>query len=152
MYNTIVVGTDGSDTADVAVERAVELAQLTGATLHIVHAYQALSKSHIGSTSASGGPRINVASVNAEIAAVADDVCAGPAGAAERAGVKFETHALPGDPADALVAAASDIGADLVVVGNRGMAGKRRHVLGSVPNKVSHHCPCSLLIVDTTGS
>jgi nucleotide-binding universal stress UspA family protein len=151
MYNAIVVGTDGSDTADVAVERAVELAQLTGATLHIVHAYQALSKSHVGGTSASGGPRINIASVNAEIAAVADEVCASAAAAATRADVKFETHALPGDPADALITAAGNVNADLVVVGNRGMSGKRRHVLGSVPNKVSHHCPCSLLIVDTTG-
>ncbi len=151
MYNAIVVGTDGSETAGVAVERAIGLAQLTGATLHVVHAYQAMSKSHVGGTSASGGPRINVASVNAEIAAVADDVCGGAATAAERAGVKFETHALPGDPADALITAATKVGADLVVVGNRGMSGKRRHVLGSVPNKVSHHCPCSLLIVDTSG-
>ncbi len=102
MYNAIVVGTDGSDTADLAVEHATELAKLTGATLHIVHAYQGLSKSMVGGTSASGGPRINVASVNAEIAAVADDVCAGALAAAERAGVKYESHLVPGDPADAL--------------------------------------------------
>ena len=150
MYNAIVVGTDGSGTADLAVEHATELAKLTGATLHIVHAYQGLSKSMVGGTSASGGPRINVASVNAEIAAMADDVCAGATAVAERASVKYETHVLAGDPADALIAAAGQVDADLVVVGNRGMSGKRRHVLGSVPNKVSHHCPCSLLIVDTT--
>jgi nucleotide-binding universal stress UspA family protein len=44
---------------------------------------------------------------------------------------------------------AENVGADLVVVGNRGMSGVRRFVLGSVPNKVSHHSPCNLLIVDT---
>jgi nucleotide-binding universal stress UspA family protein len=64
--------------------------------------------------------------------------------------VAVQTHTRAGDPADVLVAAANEFGADLVVVGNRGMSGVRRFVLGSVPNKVSHHCPCSLLIVDTT--
>jgi nucleotide-binding universal stress UspA family protein len=54
-----------------------------------------------------------------------------------------------GDPANALIDVAEAVGADLIVVGNRGMEGKKRFVLGSVPNKVSHHCPCSLLIVDT---
>jgi len=44
---------------------------------------------------------------------------------------------------------AEDSKADLLVVGNRGMSGARRFVLGSVPNKVSHHCPTNLLIVDT---
>ena len=59
---------------------------------------------------------------------------------------------MPGDPADALIGAAQDIGADLIVVGSRGMSGMRRFILGSVPNRVSHHCPCSLLIVDTSAS
>jgi nucleotide-binding universal stress UspA family protein len=51
---------------------------------------------------------------------------------------------------DALVGVANDVGADLLVVGNRGLSGARRFVLGSVPNKVSHYCPCNLLVVDTT--
>ncbi len=63
--------------------------------------------------------------------------------------MKVETHPLNGDPADALLATAEQVHADLIVVGNRGMSGMKRFVLGSVPNKVSHHCPCSLLIVDT---
>ncbi len=68
---------------------------------------------------------------------------------ARRQGVKCEVHAVPGDPADALIAFAKDVAADVLVVGSRGMSGARRFVLGSVPNKVSHHCSCSLLIVDT---
>ena len=64
--------------------------------------------------------------------------------------MQAETHNVGGDPADALMRVATDTGADLLVVGNRGMAGARRFVLGSVPNKVSHHCPASLLIVDTS--
>ena len=57
---------------------------------------------------------------------------------------------MAGDAADALIRVATNARADLIVVGNRGMAGARRFVLGSVPNKVSHHCPSSLLIVDTS--
>jgi nucleotide-binding universal stress UspA family protein len=50
-----------------------------------------------------------------------------------------------------LIETAERVGADLLVIGNKGMSGVRRFVLGSVPNKISHHCPCSLLIVHTTG-
>jgi nucleotide-binding universal stress UspA family protein len=65
-------------------------------------------------------------------------------------GVHAEAHCVAGDAADALIRVATDARADLIVVGNRGMAGARRFVLGSVPNTVSHHCPSSLLIVDTS--
>jgi nucleotide-binding universal stress UspA family protein len=69
--------------------------------------------------------------------------------AAER-GVAAEVHDVAGDDvADTLIKTAEDVSADLIVVGNRGMSGMSRFVLGSVPNKVSHHCPCSLLIVNT---
>ena len=76
-------------------------------------------------------------------------MCEHAAAHARRQGVEIEVHVVHADPADALVGVAADIGADLLVVGNRGMSGARRFVLGSVPNKVSHHSPCSLLIVDT---
>jgi nucleotide-binding universal stress UspA family protein len=76
-------------------------------------------------------------------------ICDRASARAEQAGVKCESHVVPGDAADALVDVAEQLGADLIVIGNRGMTGVRRFVLGSVPNKVSHHCPCSLMIVDT---
>ena len=60
-----------------------------------------------------------------------------------------ETHSRPADAATALIDVAEEVGADLLVIGNRGMSGARRFILGSVPNKISHHSPCSLLIVDT---
>jgi nucleotide-binding universal stress UspA family protein len=66
------------------------------------------------------------------------------------AGVTVETFAREGDPADAILDIAEERGADLIVVGNRGMTGAKRFVLGSVPNKVSHHAPCSVLIIRTT--
>jgi nucleotide-binding universal stress UspA family protein len=65
-------------------------------------------------------------------------------------GLELETHAARGDAAEALIDAAAQTGADLIVVGNRGMTGARRFLLGNVPNKVSHHAPCSVLIVRTS--
>ena len=72
------------------------------------------------------------------------------AGQAERAGVEATTHARQGDPADALLDVAEETHADVLVVGNKGMTGAKRFLLGSVPNKVSHHAPCSVYIVRTT--
>ena len=58
--------------------------------------------------------------------------------------------AREGEPADAILDVAEEINADLIVVGNKGMTGARRFLLGSVPNKVSHHAPSSVIIVRTT--
>ena len=69
---------------------------------------------------------------------------------ATEAGVPNETYARQGDPADAILDVAEERGADLIVVGNKGMTGAKRFLLGSVPNKVSHHAPCSVLIIRTT--
>ena len=68
---------------------------------------------------------------------------------AKKANVEVEIHAAAGEPAAAIVNVATRLGVDLIVVGNKGMRGKRR-VLGSVPNSVAHHAPCAVLIVDTT--
>jgi nucleotide-binding universal stress UspA family protein len=65
-------------------------------------------------------------------------------------GVEAEPHARKGDPADAIIDLAEELGIDLIVVGNKGLSGARRFLLGSVSNKVSHHAPCSVLIVHTT--
>ena len=69
---------------------------------------------------------------------------------AEAAGVAVEVFARQGDPADAILDVAEEQGADLIIVGNKGMTGAKRFLLGSVPNKVSHHAPCSVLIIRTT--
>ena len=61
-----------------------------------------------------------------------------------------EIFSRQGDAADAILDIAEEQRADLIVVGNRGMTGAKRFLLGSVPNKVSHHAPCSVLIVRTT--
>ena len=59
-------------------------------------------------------------------------------------------HPVQGDPSDAILTTAEKIDADLVVVGNKGMTGKKRFILGSVPNNISHHAPCSVMIIHTT--
>ena len=69
---------------------------------------------------------------------------------AKREKVEVETHHEEGDPAKALITIAKKVEADLVVVGNRGMKGVKRLVLGSVPNDVAHKSPCAVLILKTT--
>ena len=65
-------------------------------------------------------------------------------------GLNVDRYAREGDPADAILDVAEETNADLIVVGNKGMTGAKRFLLGSVPNKVSHHAPCSVLIIRTT--
>ena len=147
MFGSIVVGTDGSDTAKEAVRQAVELARSLGAELLLVSAYQPVSR----------------VSVNRETAEMPDDaqwmvsaredvasLLAEAAQTAEEAGVPVQTFPRQGDPADAILDVAEERDADLIVVGNKGMTGAKRFLLGSVPNKVSHHAPCSVLIIRTT--
>ena len=143
MYKVIVVGTDGSDRASVAVSHALGLAQMSGAKLHAVQVVHPAVKT--GFSDSSGG-QIEIDRMREQAETSASKLRA----EAERRGVAVEVHSRGGDDvAEALVKTAEEVGADLLVVGNRGMNSMTRFVLGSVPNKVSHHSPCSLLIVNT---
>ena len=152
MYANIVVGTDGSDTARIAVAHAMALAQAGGGTLHVVHAFQNVSQGIAAMAAGSGGPPVDHDRLNSGLQengqAVIDAVLADAAAG----GVTAQAHVVQSEPADALLTVAEQVGADLIVVGNRGMSGAKRFVLGSVPNRISHHCPCNLLIVHTTGN
>jgi nucleotide-binding universal stress UspA family protein len=148
VFGSIVVGTDGSDTAREAVRQAIELAQLAGATLEIVSAYEPVSASRLREE-ATEVPRDLQWSVNAreDVDATLHEV----AEQARTAGVQtVHTFARQGDPADAILDVAEEQRSDLIIVGNKGMTGAKRFLLGSVPNKVSHHAPCSVLIIRTT--
>ena len=123
MYKRILVGTDGSATAMIAVDRAVDVAKTVGASLTLLTA----SKKDRGEEL-----------MERERERLADS------------GVDVDTKVVEADPATALLDEASSGGYDLLVVGNKGMTGVGRFFLGSVPNKVSHHVDCSLLIVRTT--
>lgn len=147
MFNRIVVGTDGSETAAEAVRQAIDLAKLSGAQLSIVSAYAPASSRRVQAEQQEApadvqyeiGPREDV---NLVLDAAAAE--------AKEAGVEVQTHPVEADPADAILNVAEETRADLIVVGNKGMTGARRYLLGSVPNNVSHHAPCSVIIVRTT--
>lgn len=138
MFSKILVGTDGFGPATKAVERAVELAETTGAELIVAHAYpppehaalMGAPAGHSGEDSGRGlltdvqkhhGARANIRPVLKE-----------------------------GDPTDVLLDIAEAENVDVIVVGSQGMTGPRRRVLGSVPNRISHHAPCTVLIANTT--
>jgi nucleotide-binding universal stress UspA family protein len=145
-YRTVVVGTDGSATAEDAVRHAAGLAAAFGSRLIIVTAYTA------------GGdlPPRQQEQVPADLrwrvtgASGAEDLAAQGLALAKDAGVaEAQVRVAEGDPATALIEVAEDTLADVIVVGSKGMAGASRFVLGSVPNTVSHHAPCDVLIVHT---
>jgi nucleotide-binding universal stress UspA family protein len=146
MYGTIVVGTDGSETAREAVRQAAELANAVGADLHIVSAYAPVPDARLREERKEAPEEIQWTinpreDVENPLQESKDEVADG---------LKVETYAREGDAADAILDVAEEIDADLVVVGNRGMTGARRFLLGSVPNKISHHAPSSVLIIRTT--
>lgn len=123
---TIVVGVDGSETGANALTVALQLATALGATLHVVSAYGALQ-----------APSDTEAVLQAATQA------------ARAEGLEAVTHARRDDSAEALIAVAEELDAELLVVGSRGMSRASRFLLGSVPNKLADHAPCSVLIVPT---
>ncbi len=148
MFESIVVGTDGSATAAIAVGHAIDLARQSGARLQIVSAYEPVSDEGLRSEQIEAprdmqwmvGPRADVL----ELLEQAREQ-------GRNAGVEHvEVFARQGDAADAILDVAEEQRCDLIVVGNKGMTGAKRFLLGSVPNKVSHHAPCSVLIVRTS--
>jgi nucleotide-binding universal stress UspA family protein len=146
MYRRIVVGTDGSATAEQAVAQAATLAALAGAELHVVTAVSNLPAVVAPEMMAVVGTQWSQAGnqLAEEALRRAGEVAAG-------AGVpSTTTHVLSGEPADCLLQAVDDVDADLLVVGNKGMQGAKRFLLGSVPNRCAHHATCSVLIVHTT--
>ena len=140
MFNIIVVGADASLTARRALETAAELAALSGGTLHIVSVYERANH-------ADNDLPVEFRNMGNE--GGIDALLQSLSFVAKNKGVDALLHSFTGDPADAIVATADKVGADLIVVGNRGMKGARR-VLGSVPNSVAHGANCSVAIIDTT--
>jgi nucleotide-binding universal stress UspA family protein len=145
VFESILVGTDGSAAAGVAVAHAVQLTSALGARLQIVSAYEPVPERHLRVARVHVPSDVQV-NMREEVLALLESSRRD----AEAAGVsRIETFARVGDAADAILDVAEEQGSDLIVVGNKGMAGATRFLLGSVPNKVSHHAPCSVLIVRT---
>jgi len=124
MFRTLVVGIDGSTTASQAAEEALRTAVPLGAHVHLL--------------------------IVTDDEAVASEALGRIQEWAIEYGVMCTTHRLSGNPGKVIVEFAGEIGADLVVVGDRGMHGVNRLLSGSVPNHVVHNAPCSVLVVDST--
>jgi nucleotide-binding universal stress UspA family protein len=147
MFASIVVGTDGSDTAKTAVRYAIDLARQLGSRLQVVSAYEPVSDHRLRDEQVEVPKDLQwMVNPREDVLALLDDA----AEDAKSVGVEVETFARQGDAADAILDVAEEQRVDLIVVGNKGMTGAKRFLLGSVPNKVSHHAPCSVLIVRTT--
>lgn len=143
MMSTVVVGTDGSDTADHAVDFAIDVAERYGARFVVASSYRPVSESRLSKEQADAPQDIQwsinpTEDVDSALRAVEEK--------AKERGLKTTSEARQGDPADVLCEIAAEHDADLLIVGSKGM---HRRVLGSVPNSVSHQAPCSVLIVKT---
>ncbi len=147
MYRSIVVGTDGSETAAEAVRQAIDLAKAVSAKIQLVSAYEPVPDRRLREELRDAPKDVEWSITPREDV---DGILEEAAERAREAGVDVETFARQGDPADAILDVAEEQQADLIVVGNKGMTGAKRFLLGSVPNKVSHHAPCSVLIIRTT--
>jgi nucleotide-binding universal stress UspA family protein len=142
MYKTVIVGTDGSPRADKAVDEAIDLARSENARLYLVAAFSSTERHWEEIQSSAKVQRVNLGEV-------AEQVLARTAKRVEEQGVQVDYSAEEGDPAEVLIEVADREGADLIVVGNKGMTGAKRFFLGSVPNKVIHHAPCGVMVVRT---
>ncbi|MGH2726011.1 MAG: universal stress protein [Actinomycetota bacterium] len=123
MYKNVLIATDGSVTASHAAEVGVDVAKASGADVLLLHVGESGSGKKVLSQTEK---------------------------AHAKSGVTIKTLSVSGDPADMICEVAEREGVDLIVIGNKGMTGAKRFLLGSVPNQVSHHAPCNVLIVKTT--
>ena len=146
-YGTVLVGTDGSSTSFIAVDRAASIARQFGARLLLVAAFhpdQGRSMQRDADTLGAEAHLIRGSRPTEDILADAEDRARG-AGA-----TNIERFAVEGDPVGVLVRTATEHVADLVVVGNRGLNTLHGRILGSVPAAITHRSPCDVLVVHTT--
>jgi nucleotide-binding universal stress UspA family protein len=145
MYRSIVVGTDCTDTASVAVEHAAALAKALGAELHVVSVYREPATMAMAQSTGLSAPS-EALSMSAyderrrQVEAITHQL--------RERGIDATAHVCRGEPASELVSAAQESSADLIVVGSKGMNGLRRF-LGSVPNAVARTKDFNVLVVRT---
>jgi len=145
-YKKILVGTDGSPPSLESVRHASFLARIYGAELVILCAYQPVDQATLERWRLEAPEEI---AWRLGAATAAEDAVERARLVATEMGVEPRTRIEHGEPAEMLITVADLEDADLVVMGNRGMTGPSRFLVGSVPNNVSHHAPCDVLIVKT---
>lgn len=147
-YSSIVVGTDGSASADRAVGEAATLAAADGARLVIVTAYTP-GEISVRDVEADELPE-DIRHVLTDRVQAEELGGRGRQAAKDASVAKVVVQAVAGEPADVLLEVARDFDADLIVVGSRGLSSHARLVLGSVAGSVAHHAPCDVLVAHTT--
>src|ERR1019366_4450235 len=133
-----------SETAELAVDLAAQIARESNAVLHVVTAAR-----EAGTIAAAAGGRALPAGPDLAGRLLAEEEAAKAVAMLTSAGVEARAHVSFGDPAEVILEVAKEVSADLIVVGSKGMHGARR-VLGSVPNTVAHAANCAVLIAKTT--
>jgi nucleotide-binding universal stress UspA family protein len=128
----ILVGTDTTASADLAVRDAAELARARGAELLVLYVAPEEGLRSVVDPSKAANPQTYLAQLPKRFE-----------------GVTTSTRTELGDPAEQICRVAADEGADTIVVGNRGTHGSRWRVRDSIPNLVLRHSPCSVYVVDT---
>jgi nucleotide-binding universal stress UspA family protein len=145
-YSNIVVGTDGSETAELAVRHAGQLAKDHAARLVVITAYEPRDDALVKE---SEGVPDDIRWALTDRVQAEEKAVHGRTIAAELGLKGVVAQAIPGSPPDVLLEAAADFNADAIVVGSKGLTGAARFVLGSVASSVSHHAVCDVLIVHT---
>jgi nucleotide-binding universal stress UspA family protein len=148
-YKRVLVGTDGSETAGLAVEHAAKLAAAADAELVIVTAFMENPNEERELESERAKAPVDLHWAITSSGQAEDKLAAARHQAHEAGATRVRTRVEKGDPASMLIGTAEELLCDVIVVGNKGMSGTSRFLLGSVPNKVSHHAPCDVLIVRT---
>src|SRR5690348_13669228 len=137
--NSIVVGTDGSQGAEAAIQKVIELLEGTGATVHLVCAYPGRTPLERLGLAAKTDP--------VDLRGVAHDIVSRDEHRFDGAGFAIEKVVREGDPANTLLDVAEEVEADMLVIGAGGTPGHNRAMVGSVASKLAHHAQTSLLIV-----
>jgi nucleotide-binding universal stress UspA family protein len=145
-YKRILVGTDGSEPSLRSVREAATLAKSMGSELLVMCAYEPVDQATLEKWKDEAPVEI---SWRYSPTTIAEEAVEKGRKTAEQVGVTAKALIAQGEAGEALIRSAEQEDVDLLVVGNRGMAGATRFLLGSVPNKVSHHAPCDVLIVHT---
>jgi nucleotide-binding universal stress UspA family protein len=160
-YGSILVGTDGSPTATLAVEAAARLASAISVGLTIVCAYQPPSDEELDRLKSADvleqwGTHDRFKDIPEELrwriasASQAGDILERAQDHAAKFGVEASTTAVEGPAAEVLLRIAEDGDYGLIMIGSVGMSGARRFMLGNVPNRISHHARTDVLIICTT--
>jgi nucleotide-binding universal stress UspA family protein len=147
-YKNVVVGTDGSETAEKAVRHAGRLAATFGARLVVVTAFAPVHHHESGHEEV---PPDDIRWMLADRNQAEEKARTGRELAKSEGAPDVVVQTADGEAAEVLLEAAGDFAADLIVVGSKGLTGASRFILGSVASSVSHHAPCDVLVVHTTG-